>query len=84
MEQYIISSNTAISDSGFLFLPTTGESFTLNQIGANIVKALKEGQDTESIINSVLKEYEVDRNQFEKDLTDFLNQLKNYNLLETL
>ena len=84
MDKYVVPSNIAISESGFLFLPTTGETFTLNQIGSRILTELKSGKQVNSIIENFTAEYDVDQKTFEKDLSDFINQLKNYRLVEEL
>lgn len=81
MTSYKIPSNLAISDSGFIFFPTTGETFTLNPIGSEILKLLKEGNDYDTVIESVVADYDVDRGSFERDFNDFLNQLKNFKLI---
>ncbi len=84
MENYKISPNLAISENGFLFLPSTGESFTLNPIAIEIIEGLKSGKSLTEISAEIIKEYEVDETTLERDLTDFISQLKNYNLLEEL
>jgi len=39
-----IKKNIALSDSGFIFNPSTGESFSMNPIGLEIITMLKEGK----------------------------------------
>ncbi|PKP50717.1 MAG: HPr-rel-A system PqqD family protein [Bacteroidetes bacterium HGW-Bacteroidetes-11] len=77
-----INHNLAVSESGFLFNPGTGESFTVNPIGAEIIAMLRNGKSRTEIIDSITQLYQVDRNSFEKDLQDFNGILKTYNLLE--
>ncbi len=84
MEQYKITSNLAISDNGFMFLPSTGESFTLNPIGKEIVENLKSAKTLEEISHTLAEEYDADEQIIERDLNDFLQQLKNFNLIEEL
>ncbi len=79
--QYQIPSNLAISENGFIFFPTTGETFTLNPIGNEILTKMKSGIDYDSIVEAVVVEYDVDRGSFERDFNDFLNQLKNFKLI---
>ncbi len=81
MSSYQIPANLAVSNSGFLFSPQTGETFTLNTIGSKILQLLQKGADKFEIIASVMDEYDIDELTFEKDLTDFLNQLKAHNLV---
>ncbi|KAF0203433.1 MAG: hypothetical protein FD170_1152 [Bacteroidetes bacterium] len=77
-----INHNLAVSESGFLFNPGSGESFTVNPIGAEIIAMLRSGKSRAEIIDSITQLYQVDRNSFEKDLQDFNGILKTYNLLE--
>ncbi len=84
MSNYNLSSNLAISDNGFLFMSSTGETFTVNEIGKNILNEMKSGKDIETIRKMILDEYEVNDQILEKDLNDFLNQLSTYNLIEEL
>jgi hypothetical protein len=84
MTKFLIPSNLAVSDSGFLFLPSTGETFTLNMPGREIFKMIQSGKEYEELIEYVTGEYDVDNSSAEKDLNDFLGQLKNYNLIKEL
>jgi len=82
MTNYKLSSNLAISDNGFLFLSTTGETFTVNDIAKVVLMDLKNDINYKSIFDKLLKEYEVEEKILERDLEDFFNQLNVYNLLE--
>jgi hypothetical protein len=84
MSKYLIPSNLAVSDSGFLFLPSTGETFTLNIPGREIFKMIQSGKEYADLIEFIAGEYDVDGASAEKDLNDFLAQLKNYNLIKEL
>ncbi len=84
MDKYRVSSNLAISENGFLFFPATGDSFTLNEIGSNIVGLLKLEKNKSEIIETIVEEYDIDTNSAERDITDFITQLINFNLAEEL
>jgi hypothetical protein len=84
MSKYFIPENLAVSDSGFLFLSSTGETFTLNGIGRDIFKMLQNGKKDEEVIGTILKEYDIDRVTLEKDYSDFINQLKIYSVIKTI
>jgi methyltransferase-like protein len=77
-----IKKNIALSDSGFIFNPSTGESFSVNPIGAEILKMLKEGKEKEDIKKVVLEKYQTDDATFERDYYDFVNILNHYLLTE--
>ncbi len=77
-----LNKNIAISESGFVFDPTSGESFSLNPIAIEILNMLKEGKGRGDIVESVLKKYDIDRDTFENNYFDFAGMLKQFNLLE--
>jgi hypothetical protein len=77
-----IKKNIATSGEGFIFNPGTGDSFTTNPIGADIIFLLKDEKPLEVIIDTICAKYDVDENQFEKDLDDYLSQLKDFTILE--
>jgi hypothetical protein len=75
--------NIAVSDSGFIFNPGTGDSFSTNPIGIRIINMLKEQKDDEAIKEAIIAEYNVDEATIEIDLNDFINMLKTYQLTES-
>jgi hypothetical protein len=77
-----LKKNIATSEAGFVFNPATGDSFSVNPVGADILLQLKENSEMEDIISGISVKYDVDRGQLEKDLEDFVSQLHGYNLLE--
>jgi len=77
-----IKKNIAISDSGYIFNPGTGESFVLNPIGKDILELLKEHKSYEEISASIGNQYNVAPPTFEKDYYDFLNTLRKNHLVE--
>lgn len=78
-----IKKNIALSDTGFVFNPSNGDSFSTNPIGMEIIKMLKEGKSDADIKSHVVKTYMTDEPTFEKDLYDFINMLTKLNLTET-
>jgi hypothetical protein len=82
MSKYSIPETVAVSDSGFLFLPSSGETFTLNHTGREIFQLIQKGVSEEDIFKNVLDEYDIDRRTLEKDFGDFTLQLQKYSLLK--
>jgi hypothetical protein len=74
--------NIALSDSGFIFNPSTGDSYSANPIGQFIIQSLQSNKTDEEISKAILDEYMIDAATVEKDLYDFKNMLKNYKLTE--
>lgn len=77
-----IKKNIAVSASGLIFNPDTGESFTVNPMGAEIINYLKDGENQKSIEAKVTEKYNIDKSSFEKDFEDFVSLLRNYLLIE--
>jgi hypothetical protein len=77
-----LKKNIATSESGFIFNPGTGDSYSANPIAAEILLLLKEKTPVAAIKAKILEKYDVDPSQLEKDWDDFTNQLKAANILE--
>jgi hypothetical protein len=77
-----LKKNIATSESGFVFNPSSGDSFSLNTIGAEILLQMKESKSSEEIKKDILNRYDVDKSLLEKDWDDFMSQLRDNNLLE--
>ena len=77
-----IKKNIAVSETGFVFDPSTGESFSLNQVGLELVELLKQGKDLEAIKKEMLGKYDVEEISFEKYYYDFINSLNQNQLLD--
>jgi len=76
-----VNKNIAISDSGFIFNPSTGDSFSANPIGLEIIRLLKEEKSKESILSELSEKYAADQSTIEKDINDFLLMLSTYQLV---
>lgn len=77
-----LKKNIATSAEGFIFNPGTGDSFSTNPIGAEILSLLKEDKTLPEIMDAICSKYDVDQSQFEKDLDDFKSQLVDSNILD--
>ena len=74
--------NIATSESGFIFNPGNGDSFSVNEIGAEIISLMKEGKSQSEIIEEISSKYDTEKNQVERDLEDFVSLLVSFNLIE--
>jgi len=66
----------AISDEGFVFNPKSGESFTVNQTGLFILRALKEGRSEEEVERLLTLEFDVEAGEAGADVADFVDRLR--------
>ena len=77
-----LKKNIATSETGFIFNPATGDSFSANGLAAEILQLLKEDRQAEDIKAHILSRYEVEPTQLEKDWDDLVAQLRDHNLLD--
>lgn len=72
-----ILTRLALSDSGFVFDPVTGNSFTVNGSGLAILRRLQHETDLDRIVASLCEEFDVDALAAERDVIEFANLLRN-------
>jgi hypothetical protein len=77
-----LKNNIAISESGFVFNPNTGDSFSLNKIGLEILESLKQGKPDGDIIPELQEKYEIDKPSLDKYYFDFISMLQYYQLID--
>ena len=66
----------AISDTGFIFDPATGASFSATPTGIDVIRFLKSGKSVGEIIDIFQECYEVSRDVLESDVRDFIRSLE--------
>jgi hypothetical protein len=80
----LIKGNIALSENGFVFNPSTGDSFTMNKTGREVLMLIKEGKNLDQIADLMGEKYDVDRVTLVRYLEDFVNELGANNLMEEL
>lgn len=66
----------AISESGFVFDPVSGHSFTLNETALTILRLLQKNRRIAALRQQLLDDYEVDETTLDRDLLEFLGSLR--------
>ena len=74
--------NIAVSESGFLFDPNSGESFSVNASGKEILRLLAKGKSLAEIEDTILSGFDIDEKSFNRYMDDFLHTLRRFNLIE--
>ncbi len=74
--------NISISPNGFVFNANTGDTFKVNNIGLEILEYLKQDRSEKELMQYLLSRYDVDEITLDQHLTDFLNMLRYYQMLE--
>lgn len=77
----VIKKNIATNEQGFVFNPSTGDSFRGNSMATEIIEWMKAGKTPSDIKNLMLEKYEAPRAVIEKDLDEFLSSLKEMGLI---
>jgi Coenzyme PQQ synthesis protein D (PqqD) len=77
-----LKKNIATSESGFVFNPGNGDSFSVNDIGAEILSLMKEDRSLSDITGIITEKYDTEKVQVERDLEDFISLLASFNLIE--
>jgi len=66
----------AVSESGFVFDPVSGHSFTVNETGLSILRVIQKDRRLDRLREVLLSEYDVDRTTLERDLLEYLGSLR--------
>lgn len=74
--------NLAMNDNGFIFDPSSGYSYSANELGIYILRLLNEGQSKEAIIAAIATEYEVTPDNISSDIDHYFLMLESLDLLE--
>jgi len=77
-----LKKNIALSESGFVFDPSTGDSYSLNEEAQEIVKLMNENMSAGEITDHMVELFDIDRAGFEKYYFDFVGALRQYRLIE--
>jgi hypothetical protein len=56
--------------------------FGLNEVGTRIWALVEEGQSREAVVDTLVDEYDVERDVLEKDVSELLDQLNEAGLIE--
>ncbi len=76
-----INKNIAISESGFIFNPSTGDSFSTNPLGQEVIRLLASEKSMGEVMESIQENFSIDKQTLEKDLADFLYMLQSYQII---
>jgi PqqD family protein of HPr-rel-A system len=74
-------SNLAVNHDGFVFDPSTGDSYVLNQTGLVVLESLQDGIDEAQIAREVAERFDVTEDGAQRDIADFVSRLKTLQLM---
>jgi hypothetical protein len=67
----------AVSETGFVFDPRTGHSFTVNRVGLTVLKKLREGAVVGEIVSDLQQEF-AGVPSLPRDVADFIGMLREF------
>lgn len=70
-----------ISDNGFVFNSNTGDSFSLNPIGLELIHLISQEKEFEEIKEVFTTRFDVDELTVEKDFYEFCSLLKLHGII---
>ena len=71
----------AISETGFIFDPSTGNSYTTNETGLQILNALRKGETPAQTALKLSGEFDISADEAEQDIAGMLELFRSHNLV---
>lgn len=71
----------AISESGFVFDPVTGATFTVNATGLAVLNALRAGKERREVQAELERSFETSGQDLGADIDEFILQLERHDIL---
>ena len=68
----------AVSESGFVFDPSSGHNFTLNETGLRLLRLLQQERRLDQLLAELGEEYSGDPREMERDVLEFISTLRDY------
>lgn len=84
-QKYCLSSeilSQKIDDETILLDMKSENYFGLNEVGSRVLEILKTGTDPKTLVDILLEEYVVEKQELEKDITELLQELLAAGLIE--
>jgi PqqD family protein of HPr-rel-A system len=66
----------ALSESGFVFDPVSGQSFTVNDTGLALLRLLQKSADEQQILDQLCQDFDAEPNDMARDLEEFVASLR--------
>ena len=76
-----LKENIVVTETGFVFDPDTGESYSVNPIGRELLEKIRQQLDAGEITNQITERYDIDAIRFQRYFDDFLIMLRHFNLV---
>ena len=77
-ETLITAKRLALSESGFVFDPVSGQSFTVNETGLSVLRLAQQEQEPEQLIAELVEQFDSNVSEISRDVSDFINRLRGF------
>ena len=82
MESTAPLKDLAVSDSGFVFDPMSGITYTVNASGKAMIDAIREGLDRDDVIEILKDTFETEGADLHRDVDEFVRLLRRAGLVD--
>lgn len=74
-------SQLVVKDDGFLFEPTTGDTYVANPTALVVLRTLQDGGDENGAVARLLERFDVAEHDARRDTADLCERLRSWQLL---
>ncbi|MEI6707342.1 MAG: PqqD family protein [Methylococcales bacterium] len=74
----LASKRLAVSESGFVFDPVSGQSFSVNETGLVVLHLVQQEQDLDKLVEQLAEQFDASILEINRDVQDFINRLKGF------
>lgn len=73
-----IARRLALSESGFVFDPVSGQSFTVNEAGLAVLRLAQVEEDVAKLLGKLADQFDATAEEIKRDTLDFAERLKDF------
>jgi hypothetical protein len=73
-----IARRLALSESGFVFDPVSGQSFTVNEAGLAVLRLAQVEEDVAKLLSKLAEQFDATAEEIKRDALDFAERLKDF------
>jgi hypothetical protein len=67
-----------VSESGFVFDPVSGQSFSVNETGLVVLHLAQQEQDLDKLVEQLAEQFDASILEINRDVQDFINRLQGF------
>lgn len=74
----LASKRLALSESGFVFDPVSGQSFSVNETGLVLLRLAQHEDDLDKLTAQLVEQFDASSLEIKRDVQDFINRLQGF------